>query len=79
MAVPNLLPVNPAPPSPFVDRQGLCTVAAQALMNQLTAEHNMLALSGFTGTISLAKLTTGGANGSITVQNGIIIGVVQPT
>lgn len=48
-------------------------------MNQLTAEHNMLALSGFTGTISLAKLTTGGANGSITVQNGIIIGVVQPT
>lgn len=68
-----------------MDRQGLCTVAAQSLLNQLTAEHNLLALSGLTasGTIPLAKLTTGGANGSVTysIQNGIVLTftVVAPT
>lgn len=77
MAIP-LQSVNPAPPSPFVDKQGLCTVAAQSLMNQLTAEHNMLA-GAFSGTVALAKLTTGGANGSLTFQNGILITVVAPT
>ena len=36
-------------------------------------------LGGFTGTIPLAKLTGGGANGSITVQDGRIQSVIQPT
>jgi hypothetical protein len=35
--------------------------------------------SGFSGTVPLAKLTGGGANGSITVQNGLITAVVEPT
>lgn len=35
--------------------------------------------AGVTGTISLAKLTTGGTNGSITVSGGLITGFVNPT
>lgn len=35
--------------------------------------------AGYTGTITLAKLTTGGTNGSISVDNGIITSVSQPT
>jgi hypothetical protein len=34
---------------------------------------------GRTGTISLAKLTTLGIDGSITIQDGIITGFVNPT
>lgn len=34
---------------------------------------------GFTGTVPLAKLTTGGANGSITVAAGLITAAVNPT
>ena len=33
----------------------------------------------FSGTITLAKLTGGGSNGSITVVGGLITSVVQPT
>jgi hypothetical protein len=43
----------------------------------LTVNGNLKA--GFSGTISLAKLTTGGANGSITVVSGIITAVTPPT
>lgn len=35
--------------------------------------------AGYSGTISLAKLTTGGTNGTITVNNGVITAVTQPT
>ena len=35
--------------------------------------------TGYTGTITTAKLTAGGANGSITVVNGIITAVVAAT
>lgn len=35
--------------------------------------------AGYSGTISLAKLTTGGTNGTITVSNGVITAVTQPT
>lgn len=35
--------------------------------------------SGLNATISLAKLTGGGSNGSITIQNGLVTGFVQPT
>ncbi len=37
------------------------------------------ASGGVSGTISLAKLTTGGSNGSITVTNGIITSFTNPT
>lgn len=35
--------------------------------------------SGFTGSVPLAKLTTGGANGSLTVVNGLITAATDPT
>lgn len=34
---------------------------------------------GYTGVIPLAKLTGGGADGSITVTNGLITAVTAPT
>lgn len=37
------------------------------------------ASSGVSGTVSLAKLTSGGTNGSLTVTNGIITAIVNPT
>jgi len=33
----------------------------------------------FSGTVTLAKLTGGGSNGSMTVKNGLIVSVVAPT
>jgi hypothetical protein len=35
--------------------------------------------SGISGTLTIPKLTTGGANGSLTFKNGIITGFMQPT
>lgn len=35
--------------------------------------------SGFTGTITTAKLTAGGANGSMTFTNGVLTAEVQAT
>lgn len=35
--------------------------------------------TGFTGTVPLAKLTTGGTNGSLTFTSGILTGRVNPT
>lgn len=35
--------------------------------------------SGFTGTVPLAKLTTLGANGSLTYVNGLLTAAVDPT
>ena len=35
--------------------------------------------AGYTGTVTLAKLTSGGANGSMTFSEGILISVTQPT
>ena len=35
--------------------------------------------AGYTGTVTLAKLTSGGANGSMTFSEGILTSVTQPT
>jgi hypothetical protein len=35
--------------------------------------------AGYTGTVPLAALTSGGTQGSLTVTNGIITAVVKPT
>jgi hypothetical protein len=40
--------------------------------------YNVLA-PGLTTTISLAKLTGGGANGSISIENGIVTSYTAPT
>ena len=43
--------------------------------------HNLQGLlgSGVTGTVTLAKLTGGGTNGSLTFKNGILVSKVDPT
>lgn len=46
---------------------------------KITATYNANLAAGFSGTVPLAKLTTGGTNGSLTIQNGIITSVVAPT
>lgn len=45
------------------------------------AEHTKIGtlLAGITGTVDLAKLTTSGTAGSLTVVNGIITGYTAPT
>lgn len=35
--------------------------------------------AGFTGSVVLAKITGGGANGSLTIVNGLITAVTAPT
>lgn len=35
--------------------------------------------NGFTGTVTLAKITGGGTDGSLTFTHGILTSVVQPT
>ena len=35
--------------------------------------------AGFTGTVTLAKLTTGGTNGSMTLSNGVVTAYTAPT
>lgn len=35
--------------------------------------------NGYSGTVTLAKLTGGGSNGSLTFRSGILISVVLPT
>jgi hypothetical protein len=35
--------------------------------------------TGFTGTVPLAKITGGGADGSLTITNGIITAATAPT
>ena len=35
--------------------------------------------AGFTGTVALAKLTTGGTNGSMTLSNGVVTAYTAPT
>lgn len=45
----------------------------------MTAAQNTALNSGYTGSVALAKLTSGGANGSLTVSNGIITGYTAPT
>lgn len=36
-------------------------------------------VAGFTGTVALAKLTTGGTNGSMTLSNGVVTAYTEPT
>ena len=40
---------------------------------------SQLPVTGATGTVTLAKLTPTGTNGSLSVQNGLIVAIVNPT
>lgn len=70
--------INPAAPSPFTDGRDNLTIPARSLMNALTRGYNFAAQSGVAGpvTITLFGPTT---NGSLTIENGVITGVVAPT
>lgn len=62
--------------------KGLAYVYSQVQQNgpSISALQAILAPgNGITGTITLAKLTGGGTEGSITVLNGIVTGFVNPT
>ena len=48
-------------------------------LSNLYLQFNQFKGSGTSGTITLAKLTSGGTNGSITVVNGLITAFTNPT
>jgi hypothetical protein len=58
--------------TPIVDKNGHPT---QYFLNYLL----QVIPNGFTGTITTAKLTTGGANGSITLVNGVVVHETAPS
>lgn len=70
--------INPAL-TQFTDQNGNLTIAAKSVMNALTNQYNQQALNGYSGTVPLAKLTPAGADGSITILNGVITGVMIPS
>ena len=53
------------------------TIDADGRVSNITSV--AIGTSGYNGTVPLAKLTGGGANGSLTVVNGVITGVLPPT
>jgi hypothetical protein len=70
---------NPAVMSKIVNKDGTKT---QYFFNWLNALYNLVNGSigkGFSGTIVTAKLTGGGANGSITFTNGVVTAQVAAT
>lgn len=64
-------PITPVPVSaqPVLGPNGAFSVPWYLWLQRLAG----LLGGGFTGTITTAKLTTGGANGSMTFQNGVLV------
>ena len=48
-------------------------------LKQIAALLNVTIVKGYTGTITTAKLTGGGTNGSMTFKNGVLISQVPAT
>lgn len=73
--------ISGAPSTTQVPVQSLTTtgVGAATLSGGVLNVPTPVSPSGFSGTVALAKLTTLGANGSLTVVNGIITAVTQPS
>ena len=59
---------------PYTSVTGLATVAHTGAYSDLTGKP-----TGYTGTITTAKLTTLGSNGSMTFSNGILTSQTQAT
>ena len=57
----------------------LKTVDSIGNLNDVVTGINSILSPGITATIALAKLTTGGTNGSITVTRGIVTAYTAPT
>jgi hypothetical protein len=51
----------------------------QLFLNTMQAWASILAPSGFTGTVTTAKVTAGGTTGSMTFVNGVLTGQVAAT
>jgi hypothetical protein len=58
---------------PIVDEEGRVTNRWWSWFNSLTQG------TRFSGTITVAKLTAGGANGSMTFQNGVLVSQTPAT
>lgn len=67
--------VAPQREHPIVDQNGVSSLIMFQWMTLLSA----LLAQGFTGTVTTAKLTGGGVNGSMTFVNGVLISQVQAT
>jgi hypothetical protein len=65
----------------FSNISGTATAAQVPALSALTGQitEAQLPSAGLTGTVTLAALTGGGTQGSISYTNGIITGVVDPT
>lgn len=65
----------------FSDISGTATAAQIPALSALTGAitTSQLPPGGFSGSVPLAKLTTGGTNGSLTVVAGLITAVTNPT
>lgn len=72
----NPISTAPADSSAIVDNQGRATYWMKQWMRQVKG---VLQPGATSLTISLAKLTAGGTNGSITVVNGIVTAYTAPT
>lgn len=77
MAAPTGNPISTAPSDqqPIVESDGRAT----KWMKQWMRSVKRVLQPGITTNIALAKLTAGGANGSITVVNGIVTAYIAPT
>jgi hypothetical protein len=78
------LPIAQVPPprpadAEIVHRTGKPTILLQGWFREVWQMINGTLNKGFTGTIATAKLTTGGTNGSLTFQNGVLVKEVAPT
>lgn len=61
--------IPPRAQPPVEGHAGVFTLGWFGWFNRI----NILLGKGFTGTIATAKLTSGGSNGSITFQNGVVV------
>ena len=65
-----------------VDDESLVTKPWAVWFSKLSSDVGVLqdaSTAGYTGTVTLAKITGGGTNGSLTVINGLITAVTAPT
>jgi hypothetical protein len=71
----NPLSTAPSDQAPLVDSSGRATT----LMKQWMRGVKRVLQPGISVTVSLAKLTSGGTNGSIQIVNGVVVSYTAPT
>lgn len=78
LPIPQVPPPRPAS-AEIIHRDGTPSILLQGWFREVWQMLNGTLNKGFTGTIATAKLTTGGANGSMTFQNGVLVKEVAAT